>query len=75
MRTVIDLPEEYIHQLDILKKEKNVSRNEIIKRMVYEYIKKRTPKQEAFGLLSKKPVDGVAHQKKLRTEWDNESPI
>lgn len=73
MRTIVELPEESIKRLDTLKKKKNASRAELIRRAVQEYLQSRSPDieegQSAFGLWSKRKVDGLTYQEDLRQEW------
>lgn len=76
MRTIIDLPEADISTLDALKEDKNVSRAELIREAVSEYLKKNRKQtreevfQKAFGLWKDYDIDGVEYQRALRAEWD-----
>ena len=76
MRTIIDLPEYQVDALRLLEERKNVSRAELIRQAVAQYVVRNLESPEAFGAwkskspTSKKAMDGVAVQKKLRAEWD-----
>jgi metal-responsive CopG/Arc/MetJ family transcriptional regulator len=71
MRTLIDLGDEQIEALDELSKAEKRSRAALIRQAVDEYLGKRRGEQaeNAFGLWGKRKVDGMAYQKKVRSEW------
>ena len=71
MRTLVDLPETDLEQLNALSRERRVSRAELIRRAVSGYLEQnRTGLEETFGLWKKKAVDGVKYQERLRGEWE-----
>jgi metal-responsive CopG/Arc/MetJ family transcriptional regulator len=71
MRTLVDLPETELEQLNALSRERRVSRAELIRRAVAGYLEQnRTGLEETFGLWKKKAVDGVKYQERLRGEWE-----
>lgn len=69
MRTLVDIPENQIHDLaDICAAEK-VSRAEIIRRAIFAYLENKKPDSaDAFGLWKNRKVDGVAYQEQARSE-------
>jgi len=71
MRTIVELPEASIKELDELKEKSKVSRAELIRRAVEEYLRSRKTESDssAFGLWSGKGVDGLDYQEQLRSEW------
>ena len=71
MRTLVDLGEAQLQALDELAKKEKRSRAALIRRAIDEYLTKQRSKQEgeAFGLWGKHKVDGLAYQKKVRSEW------
>lgn len=71
MRILIDLGDEQIEALDALSKAQKRSRAALIRQAVDEYLGKRHSEQEenAFGLWGKRKVDGLAYQKRVRSEW------
>lgn len=70
MRTLVDIPEQQIADLAALCESKGLSRAEIIRQAVAAYIARNKPRSdEAFGLWGERKVDGLAYQKKLRSEW------
>lgn len=73
MRTIIDLPDSQIAALRELEARKKVSRAELIRQAVAQYVVLNTATVDAFGAWkagSGRPVDALAVQKKLREEWD-----
>ncbi len=76
MRTIVDIPDDNIKTLDIIAKHKDVSRAELVRRAVADYLEKEnTPKPmstELFG--SMKDVyteDSLIIEQRLRSEWDD----
>ena len=71
MRTLVDLGETQVQALDKLSKKEKRSRAALIRQAVDDYLAKRRSAQEsdAFGLWGKRKVDGLAYQKKARSEW------
>ncbi len=74
MRTIIDLPPQHIQQLDRFSAHARISRAELIRRAVADYLQ-RNPLVDvpapAFGLWARRKEDGVAYQERLRAEWDD----
>jgi predicted transcriptional regulator len=76
MRTIIDLPDYQVDALRLLEERKNVSRAELIRQAVAQYVVRNVEAPEAFGAWKsktrtlKKARDGVTVQRKLRAEWD-----
>ncbi len=72
MRTIVDLPTEQIEALKRMGKRSQLSRAELMRRAVAEYVARHQPDQgdDAFGLWKKQPVDGVEYQQHLREEWE-----
>ena len=82
MRTIVDLPEDTVQALDKIGKDCSVSRAELVRRAVSEYLenekKKKTGEMvdDVFGLLKDCPdafdgLDGLEYQRKIRSEWDH----
>ena len=76
MRTIIDLPEHQIDALRLIEVRKNLSRAELVRQAVAQYVLQHVESPDAFGAWksripsAKKPRDGVTVQRKLRVEWD-----
>jgi predicted transcriptional regulator len=72
MRTVIDLPDEQIEPLKALAEQMRLSRAELVRRAVADYLRRHQPAADdaAFGLWKNRSEDGVAYQERLRSEWD-----
>jgi metal-responsive CopG/Arc/MetJ family transcriptional regulator len=71
MRTLIDLGESQLQELNELSKKEKLSRAALIRQAIDDYLAKRRSNQEsdAFGLWGKRKTDGLAYQKKMRSEW------
>jgi len=71
MRTLIDLGDAQVRALDELSKAEKKSRAALIRQAIDAYLSARHSKREgeAFGLWGKRKVDGLAYQKKVRSEW------
>lgn len=71
MRTIIEVPEELIKNLDQVGKQQRKSRAAIIREAIRLYLdQKELPESEAaFGLWKSKKKDGIDYQKQLRAEW------
>lgn len=73
MRTIIDLPESQLAALRELETRKKVSRAELIRQAVAQYVVRHTESGDAFGAWKAtphRPADGLTVQKKLRAEWN-----
>jgi len=72
MRTIVDLPEQQIESLKVLSQRAGLSRAELMRRAVADYLTRHpvTHKQDAFGLWKEHEEDGIAYQDRLRHEWD-----
>jgi metal-responsive CopG/Arc/MetJ family transcriptional regulator len=71
MRTLVDLGDTQLWELDELSKEEKRSRAALIREAIDDYLAKRRSKHEgdAFGLWGKRRTDGLTYQKKVRGEW------
>lgn len=70
MRTLVDIPDSQIEALAAICKVKKVARAQVIRAALAAYIDAHGPSpEEAFGAWGKRRVDGLAYQKKLRSEW------
>jgi metal-responsive CopG/Arc/MetJ family transcriptional regulator len=71
MRTLVDIPEDDIEMLNELSAARRVSRSELVRSAISLYL--RTNGSEltdgAFGLWAERKEDGLAYQKRLRSEW------
>jgi metal-responsive CopG/Arc/MetJ family transcriptional regulator len=73
MRTIIDLPDRQIEELERLVRSRNLSRAELIRQAIERYLQENAPaREEAFGLWKGAGArqDGLALQRRLRKEWD-----
>ena len=71
MRTIVDLPEEQIAALAKIGERENLSRAELLRRAVADYVKHHGsgPKTIAFGIWRHRQQDGLDVQEQLRAEW------
>jgi len=74
MRTIVELPDEYIVELDRLKDQESLSRAELIRRAVESYLSRhRKPtlrEKPGFGAWKERQIEGVTFQRILRNEWE-----
>lgn len=70
MRTLIDIGEPEIRELDELAKRQRKSRSALVRAAVGEYLerKRSAALEDAFGLWGA-GEDGIAYQERLRREW------
>ena len=70
MRTLVDIPERQITALASICTNQRLSRAEAIRQAIALYIEQNKPaRDDAFGLWSKEPRDGLIYQKQVRSEW------
>lgn len=70
MRTLVDIPERQIKDLAAICQSEKISRAELVRRAISDYLeKKKPPTTAAFGLWRERGVDGLAYQEQLRSEW------
>ena len=71
MRTIIELTNEQIRELDRLRKLQQVSRTALVRQAVDAYLVTEREHQApaAFGIWREQPRDALAHQETLRQEW------
>lgn len=71
MRTLIDLDEAEVRDLDEIARAAKRSRASLIREAVAAFLvqHRKRGEAEAFGLWGKREVDGLEYQKKMRAEW------
>ena len=70
MRTLVDIPDRQIKDLTAICEAEKVSRAEVVRRAIADYLEKKKPgAAEAFGLWKDRKVDGLAYQEQVRSEW------
>ena len=72
MRTIVDLPDRQIEALKRMPDAVQLSRAELMRRAVAEYLARHQPmeKDEAFGVWKARKIEGVDYQELSRAEWD-----
>ena len=69
MRTLVDIPERQITALASICTNQRLSRAEAIRQAIALYIEQNKPtRDDAFGLWSKEPRDGLSYQEQVRSE-------
>ena len=73
MRTIIDLKDKQLAALKKLGEKTQLSRAELIRRAVNDYLSKMNNKQDkdVFGLWQNRNIDAMEHQTRLREEWNS----
>lgn len=71
MRILVDISDSQIRVLGELCKRVNQPRAALIREAISEYLARHSRAQEkdAFGLWGKDAADGLAYQRKVRSEW------
>ena len=72
MRTIVDLPDSQVEALKRMADAAQLSRAELMRRAVAEYLARHQPKEkdEAFGVWKTRMIDGIDYQELSRAEWD-----
>ena len=72
MRTIIEVPDDIIKNLDRVSKQEQKSRAAVVREAIQLYLDKKqvVSSEVAFGLWKKRVEDGLQYQKKIRAEWD-----
>lgn len=71
MRTLVDIPEAELEELNLLSRARRVSRAELIRQAVSGFLaQNRAGLEDSFGLWKGKGVDGLKYQERLRSEWE-----
>ena len=70
MRTIIEIPDTLINRLKNLLEQKKISRAELIRRAITEYLQRHQVDDDAaFGSWKDQKIDGLTYQTNLRDEW------
>lgn len=72
MRTIIDIPQHILDEIDTLAKREKISRAEAVRRAMAEYLEKRAHHKPdaAFGIWKSRKIHPLAYEDALRGEWD-----
>ncbi|HEX4577041.1 MAG TPA: CopG family transcriptional regulator [Edaphobacter sp.] len=71
MRTLVDIPDGELKDLNALSELRKVSRAELIRQAVAGFLaQNKAGLESSFGLWKRRGVDGVEYQEKLRREWE-----
>jgi metal-responsive CopG/Arc/MetJ family transcriptional regulator len=71
MRTIVDLPDSLLKQLDESCRLESISRAEGVRRAVADYLASKPPpaKDAAFGIWKGRRIDALKYVDSLRNEW------
>jgi len=71
MRTIVDLPDEHVAALHQLGMRTRLSRAELVRRALAEYLDKHQEAgaDDAFGLWQRRHCDALDYEDRLRAEW------
>jgi hypothetical protein len=72
MRTIVDLPPELLTHLGRVSKRERISRAEVIRRAVAQYIRawpSPDAADEAFGIWQHRAMTGLGYEDRVRQEW------
>jgi metal-responsive CopG/Arc/MetJ family transcriptional regulator len=75
MRTIIDIPEDLLNELDKRRAHEGISRAEWIRRAIKSHLRqtdrsKMPGKDAAFGLWRERHSDALDYEDTLRAEWE-----
>jgi predicted transcriptional regulator len=77
MRTLVDIPEDHLEALNAMAKAKEVSRAELLRQAISEFLKTHAKTATGDGIAESAGAwgegfeDGLAYQLRLRAEWDD----
>lgn len=71
MRTLIDIEDSSVKELDRLAARQKRSRAALVRDAVAEYLERNATGEpgEAFGLWGARKIDGLTYQDEVRSEW------
>jgi predicted transcriptional regulator len=71
MRTLVDLNDDDVERLDEIAASSKQSRAALIRKAISDFLRLRREDVagDAFGLWGKGRADGLAYQRKVRSEW------
>jgi len=70
MRTIVEIPDQTIVAMDALCGRESISRAELVRRAVSDYLARHAGDGDtAFGLWRGRGKDGLSYQSELRDEW------
>ncbi|MDA7682345.1 ribbon-helix-helix protein, CopG family [bacterium] len=75
MRTIIDVPDHMLTQLDLIREKQKCSRASIIREAIDAFLDRNTQISElnqSLGLWKNKVSDGLSYQENLRKEWPSQ---
>ncbi len=72
MRTIVEIPDELLRQVDLLARKEKISRAEAVRRAMTEYLANRAaPRTDAaFGIWKSRNVNALDYEDSIRGEWN-----
>ncbi len=71
MQMEIELTEEESQELAKVGEKLSLSRDDVIRLAISQYLERELTLGQAFGLWADRNEDGLAYQERLRAEWDD----
>jgi len=74
MRTIIEIPDNMLHELDMAREKQKCSRAAIIREAISAFLdrnKHQTNLNQSFGIWKDQKKDGLEYQEQLREEWSS----
>lgn len=70
MRTLVNIPDRQIKDLEEICRIQDLSRAEVIRRAIAFYLESQKVEEwDVFGIWEGRGIDGLAYQNQMRTEW------
>ena len=72
MRTIVDVPDAMLSEVDALAEREHISRAEAVRRALAAYLAARATSrpEAAFGIWKRKKIDPLDYEDSLRGEWN-----
>jgi hypothetical protein len=71
MRTIVDIPQSQLQQLEAICRREDLSRAEAVRRAISLFVAEHDlSPDEAFGIWKARGHEGIRYQQALRGEWD-----
>jgi metal-responsive CopG/Arc/MetJ family transcriptional regulator len=71
MRTILEIPNEKVKELDRLCKAQKISRAELVRRAIDKYLldTPQVRREASFGIWKRKKIHSLKYEASLRSEW------
>lgn len=71
MRTLVDIPDQLLKEIDAVAKREAISRAEAVRRAMAKFVAERTSPatDSAFGIWKSRDIDALEYEDSVRDEW------